>query len=193
MIEILGSLREEDPAAPAPAETVAADIARGQRARSRKRLWRVVGTGVVAAAVATAVGVGGAVGGGTHRDDVASAPSSTASSSRQQTSAVQLAAYTGAQPAGFTVATVPAGWTVRSSDAFAFVVQPPGDTSHVRGDYENAITVMLQDEFDIPTYDITHVTVNGRPGTLGITQDRGATWLIFPDGKGHHVVVQVLA
>ncbi len=51
---------------------------------------------------------------------------------------VQLTAYTGVQPEGFTVATAPSGRTVRSSDAFAFVVQPPDDTNHLEGDFENA-------------------------------------------------------
>ena len=191
MIETLGSLREKDLAGPASAETVAADVARARRARSRRRLWRVAGTGVVAA-VATVVATGGTTAGAQH-NEAASAPSAPAAQQRSATAVlpVQLTAYTGVQPDGFTVATVPSGWTVRSSDAFAFVVQPPGDTSHMEGDFENAITVMLQGDSSGPTLGVTPVTVNGRPGTLGASEGGLATLLLFPDGKGHQVLVQV--
>jgi hypothetical protein len=56
-----------------------------------------------------------------------SAPSAGGSSTgTTQTTKLQLAAYTGAQPVGFIVSTVPAGWRVTSSDDYSFVVAPPG-------------------------------------------------------------------
>src|SRR5690348_14081951 len=105
MIDLLGTLREKEPAGPA-AETVAADVARGRRAQARRR---TVGTAVVAAVAAVtvvAVGTGG-TGGGARTNEAAAPPAA----SQQHALSVQLEAYSGAQPAGFTVAAVPTGWT----------------------------------------------------------------------------------
>jgi hypothetical protein len=85
-------------------------------------------------------------------------------------SRVRLVAYTGAQPIGFIVSTVPAGWQVASSDRAAFVLQA--------GSRRPA---------DSP---VTKVTVNGRPGVLGFPYG-GGLWLIFPDAKGHKILIQI--
>ena len=187
MIDLLGSLREQNTVQPASPETVAADVARARRTQARRR---TVGTAVVAAVAAVTVGAV-ATAGGARTAAVASAPST----SHQQALSVQLDAYTGAQPAGFIVSTVPSGWTVRTSNPFAFVVEPPNSSYRPATpdgvNFENAISVLLLGDSNGPSFDVTSVTVNGHPGKLGLTSDRTAEWLVYSDGSGPQVLVQV--
>jgi hypothetical protein len=108
-------------AEPAGPDIAAADVARGHRALSRRRHRRlagVAGTVAVVAGVAVAIGQPAQLG---HRT-----PPGAGGGTFPQTSTIRLTAYTGTQPVGFKVATVPAGWQVVSSDAYSFVVAPPG-------------------------------------------------------------------
>lgn len=191
MIDALGSLRDGEATRAADGETVTADLARAHRARTRSRLRRALGTGVVAVVAATVGVVGTTTGGGSHAE-VAAGPSA---GQHQQSLSVELDAYSGVQPSGFTVATVPAGWTVRTSDASAFVVEPPRaqtqQTSPGVVSFVNAIAVTLQGDSSGPAFDVSSVTVDGHPGKLGLTEDRTAKWLDYTDGSGHQVQVQV--
>jgi hypothetical protein len=112
---------------PAGPDIAAADVARGHRALSRRRHRRLAsaaGAAAVVAGVAVAIGQPAQSGKGTPP---------TAGATLPQTLAIRLTAYAGAQPAGFKVATVPAGWQVASSDAYSFVVAPPGATAAPAG------------------------------------------------------------
>jgi hypothetical protein len=195
MIDILSTLRDTG-TDPADAETVASDVARGRRALTGRRSRRVAGFAAVAAAAVLAVGTANQFG---H---------SGQSVAIQQTSQVQLAAYDGPQPAGFTVDTVPAGWKVTSSTKTEFLAVPPGtktksellaaparrstswpDEAHSLMD---GIAVMLQGKSRLPSDSpVTKVTINGKEGQLGLTKDKTADWLIFPEDAGHSVLVQV--
>ena len=124
MPDVTGMLRAlphavtPEPAGPGIA---AADVARGHRALSRRRHRRVAGA---AGAVAVVAGVAVAI--GQPAQPGKSTPAAAGGTTFPQTSALRLTAYTGTQPGGFKVATVPAGWQVVSSDAYSFVVAPPG-------------------------------------------------------------------
>ena len=124
MPDVTGMLRAlphavtPEPAGPGIA---AADVARGHRALSRRRHRRVAGA---AGAVAVVAGVAVAI--GQPAQPGKSTPAAAGGTMFPQTSALRLTAYTGTQPGGFKVATVPAGWQVVSSDAYSFVVAPPG-------------------------------------------------------------------
>jgi hypothetical protein len=219
--EILRTLPHAVTPGPAGADVAAADVARGHRALSRRRGRRLAGLGgavaVVAAAAVTVTSQPAQLG---H-----SAPSATGrSSATAQTQKLQLTAYTGAQPVGFIVSTVPAGWRVTSSDDYSFVVAPPGAiavppvkippsaraAAQARGNGKSAhpvstptsfvgkIAVMLQGDSELPSgSQVTTVTIHGKAGQLGFAE--GGTgksryeWLIFPDGLGHKVLVQVPA
>ncbi|MEV5721415.1 hypothetical protein AB0L41_46800 [Amycolatopsis mediterranei] len=184
LTDVLSTLRHTGSPDPAGADTVAADVARGHAALIRRRRRRIVGSGVVAVAAAAAVAVG-TVGLG-HGGQTVEAGQGTA---KQQTASVQLAAYTGAQPAGFTVATIPAGWHVASSTSYAFVVTPPGADYR---NYTSGIAVMLQGQSRLPSDSpVTNVTINGKAGVQGLTRGKKAQWLIFSDAAGHQVLVQV--
>lgn len=175
-------------------DVVAADVARGHRALARRRLLL---SGAAVAVVAVAVGAAqiGLPGGATTTDAGGPAP-------QTRTSRLHLVAYTGEQPAGFRVSTVPEGWRVVSSDRSMFVVTPPGEEPpapapgaavSVRGQ----ITVSLQSLSQLPAGSpVTTVKVNGRAGELGFPEKAKGTlsdlrWLIFPDGAGRKVLVQV--
>lgn len=195
VIEALGALRGTGEQTPPTPDTVASDLDRGRRALTGRRRRRAARAGFATAVVVTAVTVavvsrpGGGAGAATRQ--AAHAPVSAAAPH-----ALQLVAYTGVQPSGFRVDTVPAGWTVSSSDASSFVAVPPGAHVHQSpGDVDLAagIAVSLQgDEQFAPGTTVTTVAVNGRPGRLALTSDRTAKWLIFPDAKGHKVLVQAL-
>ncbi|GLY95562.1 hypothetical protein [Actinoplanes sp. NBRC 103695] len=127
------------------------DLSRGRTALRRRRAIQTAGGSLftVAAAVAAfAVATSGtATGpGGTE----AQAPPAASAKS------IQLVAYKGEQPKGFTVDTVPDGWFVQAVNEYALVIAPdkaknpgPGvDPSKAPiydpGDYSNKIAVFLE-------------------------------------------------
>src|SRR5689334_22712783 len=103
VIDVLRNLPRVVPPVPVSPEIVAADVTRGRHAVTRRRRLRL---GLCGAAVAVAVAV--AVGAG----QAGRLPGGTSSSTR-----VQLVSYTGEQPRGFKINTVPDGWQVISDDA----------------------------------------------------------------------------
>jgi hypothetical protein len=231
MPDVTGMLRALPHAVtPEPAGPViaAADVARGHRALSRRRRRRLAG---VAGAVAVAAGVAVAI--GPPAQPGKSTPPAAGGTTGPQASAIRLTAYTGTQPAGFKVATVPAGWQVVSSDAYSFVVAPPGAPAapaggapvapaaaasvaargaepaaapatqekvpvSAPGSYAGRIVVMLQGLSQLPENEaVTTVTVNGKQGQLGLAEGGTAKtryeWLIYPDAKGHKILIQLPA
>lgn len=200
---------------PVGSDVAAADVARGRRALNQRRRRRIAGLGGAVAVMGGLAVVISQPGASTHSPSTHPAVT--------QTSAIRLTAYTGIQPAGFQVAAVPAGWTVVSSDNYSFVVAPPGASTaqaggptaaatagasaaaqahkgkvHVStpGSYVGRIVVMLQGMSELGKNEtVTPVTVNGRPGQLGLAEGGNAEtrseWLIYPDGKGHQVLIQV--
>jgi len=198
MPDILDVLRTM-PRAVTPGRTgpdvVAADVARGHRALARRRLV-FSGTAVAVLAVAALGAAQIGLPGG------AATTGAQGSGSKTQTSRLQLVAYTGAQPAGFRVSTVPEGWRVVSSDRSMFVVTPPGQDLPAPApgaaiSLYGQITVSLQSLSQLPAGSpVTKVDINGRPGELGFPEEAKGTlsdlrWLIFPDGAGRKVLVQV--
>jgi hypothetical protein len=188
------------PDVPADQAVVAADVARGHQAVSRRRQKRIgFAAAAVAAVAALAVGAG-------QLGPTADNQSTVAGSSGVNAAALQLVAYTGEQPAGFKVTTVPQGWTVISSNAFEFVVAPPGketgggpsagpSTGPAPVMYDDRIAVfMLGDSPPPKDSHSENVNINGKEGKLG-TFPKGRTspdarWLMFPSDKGT-VMVQV--
>lgn len=90
-----------------------ADLTRGRRALQRRRVTRsVAGSAFGVAALAAAIAVATSTG----------APSAPHSPSAAP--AVQLVAYKGEQPKGFTVDKVPDGWFIQSSERGYLVLAP---------------------------------------------------------------------
>jgi hypothetical protein len=191
MIDALGDLRGTGTQVPPTAEAVAADIVRGRRALIRRRR-RLTGVGVVALGVVTAitVAVSGPLGesGPSVATKQAAQPSGS-SGPAESPIVLELATYTGVQPVGFEVDTVPAGWSVHSSDKHAFVAVPPGTGNGAS--YMDGIAVTLQGESVLPANSpVTKVSIDGKDGQLGFSGGREAKWLIFPDAAGDKVLVQ---
>lgn len=216
--EMLRTLPQAVTPGPTGTHVVAADVARGHRALSRQRHRRFAGLGLAAVAVVAAAAV-------TITSQPAplgrSAPSAAGrSTATTQVSKLQLTAYTGPQPVGFIVSTVPTGWKVTSSDDYSFVVAPPGAATGGGAapaipagakakaqaqagrqggqsvSFVGKIVVMLQGMSELPSgAHATQVTINGKAGQLGLAE--GGTgksrdeWLIFPDSTSHKVLVQV--
>ncbi|MGH3246953.1 MAG: hypothetical protein ACRDOI_12170 [Trebonia sp.] len=202
IVDALRTLPQAVPPGPVGPEAAAADVARGHRALSRQRHHRIAFSGAavaVVAAVGVAVALPAGVGSTTN-------PAAAGSPAATQVTKVQLEAYTGTQPVGFRVSTVPTGWQVISSDRSSFVVAPPGASASqpdpVGGgqgvSFVGRIAVMLQGQSTMPSHSpLTKVNVNGREGLLGFAEGgTGASryrWLIFPDAEGHKVLVQIPA
>lgn len=228
MLDALRTLPHAVTPGPAGPDVAAADVARGHRALSRRRHRRIAFSGAalaVVAAVGVAVGLPARVDSTAHRA-AAGSPATT------QVTKVRLEAYTGAQPVGFRVSTVPAGWQVISSDRSSFVVAPPGtsatgsqpdpigggqagqqaaDQRQQHGtasqpdptggqavSFVGRIAVMLQGQSTMPSHSpVTEVNINGKEGLLGFAEGGTGSsrylWLIFPDAKGHKVLVQIPA
>jgi len=198
VLDVLGALPQAVTPGPARAETVAEDVTRGHRALARRR-HRIGCSGVAGAVIAAVAAVA------VSASQPGSAPTAVAGTHAiSQTSRVRLVAYTGPKPIGFIVSTVPAGWKVASSDRAALVLVPPGAPTaqpYQPGQGQvvmlaGRLAVMLQAGSKLPDNSpITKVTVNGRPAVLGFPYGgEGATrdrWLIFSDGKGHKILVQV--
>ncbi|MGY4920420.1 hypothetical protein ACWD9K_35490 [Streptomyces sp. 900116325] len=191
-LDALRALRDSGGQVPADADAVAADLARGHRALTGKRrrigAAGFVALGVVAATMAVAAGPFGEAHSsmGTHH-----VAQPAASSRAESPIALQLASYTGAQPAGFRVDSIPAGWNVTSSNTYAFLVVPPDAGDHPRP-WLDGIAVTLQGESRLPADSpVSKVTIQGKDGQLGFSGGREARWLIFPEAAGRSVLVQV--
>jgi hypothetical protein len=186
VLDVLRSLSHTVDAAPAGPGIVAGDVARGHHAvrHRRRQRFAFAFAGAFVAVAAVLVGIG-----------IPTAGSDTR---------LELVAYTGDQPAGFKVSTVPDGWRVVSSDQSSFVVAPPGVDISAPGAGEavsvrDQITVSLQALSSFPEKSpVREVDINGKDGRLGHpleTLDKlsDTRWLVFPGDTGSNVQVQVPA
>jgi hypothetical protein len=195
LMDILRNLPQAVSPEPADPEVVAADVVRGRRAVRRRRLT----LSGAAIAVVAAVVVGAAQLGQQPGDQVTAAGGDKTTG---QSTRLKLVAYTGEQPRGFRVSTVPDGWQVASDDASSFVVAPPGqDISPPKPGHPfstaGRIAVSLQGLTKFTkNQQVQKVDVNGEVGLIGFAQGPGGTtsdvkWLMFPDAAGRRVLVQL--
>ncbi|NJA56602.1 MULTISPECIES: hypothetical protein [unclassified Streptomyces] len=200
LVNALAALRDSGGHDPADAATIDSDLERGHKAARLRRRRRTAGAGLAIAVVAAAASAAVMTGPGDRHGSEAS-PLTPAQTSRSAPSAttgrpsqvLQLVAYTGSQPTGFRVRSVPSGWSVSWSDQCSFVATPPGVSlpqSNEEVHFDHAIAVTLDGGPPARTKGFTKVTVQGRTGWLGPTADKGAELLLFPDGKSRTVAVQ---
>jgi hypothetical protein len=179
-------------------DVVAADLARGHRALNGRRRRRFAFSSAAVAVVVAAVAVGaGQISRSGGAGNTVAGGTGTTTQLRPK-----LVAYTGTQPVGFQVSTVPEGWHVTSSDTSMFVVTPPGqDTAPPEPgravSMQGRISVSLQGLSRLPDGSpVTKVDINGRAGELGFPWETegklsDTRWLIFPDVSNRKVLVQV--
>ncbi len=154
------------------AEQADADVARGRRALRRRRLFRSAGASAFAVAALVAVVAYGT--------SAVSHPATTPT-----VASAHLVAYQGAQPKGFTIDKVPAGWEVQGVSPGALTIAPVGAKDKNPDSFVGKIAVMLQSQDDHSTPSGTGVTVGGRPGVIngGLGTEHGKNlWVKQPNG-----------
>ncbi len=184
--------------APVPAvdtPTVDADLARGRQALHRRRARRLsAGSGLLVAAVLGTVAV---VSNGLQPSlDRPAPPASTAQP--RSGAAIDLVAYTGAQPSGYVLDKVPSGWTVRD-DTAGVLTLAPSDAAAPDGDLEGAISfegvIAITTEADtgLPTgVRLDDVEVAGQPAVIAHLEGAGDTRALFlQQPSGDYLVIQV--
>ena len=92
-----------------------------------------------------ALGVAAVVGGGGDQPTPPSAGTSDSNPAVGQGNAIDLVAYTGAQPEGFELAQVPEGYALQGSDSFVLTLALPGDDTHPLN-FENKVVIMLESQ-----------------------------------------------
>lgn len=162
--------------APNPS-TLDDDVHRGQHARRRRR--SVVGTGVAGAFAAT-VAVGLSLG-------------PTAGSA----AAVELVTYTEDQPDGFTIAEVPEGWHVLSSDQGNLVLADGADSGADENSFEGRIVASLVAAESLPTsLEAQTFTIDGAETSVynmlgGDDQPSGTLGVFVTEEDGSYLSVQL--
>lgn len=177
MNDVIDRLARLTPAPVSATDDAAADLRRGHRALSRRRIKRAALGGA-----ALTLAVGGAFGGIALTSGNEGAPTVQAADN------VRLVDYDGTQVPGFTVAKVPEGFVLQGSDPYVLAVARPEDKSSV-SDFQDKIVVMLESSSAAPT-DPTNTSVSGRPASLVTTPDGGATVLKYTHGD-FTVVIQM--
>jgi hypothetical protein len=166
-------------AGPVPSTTpaqVEADVTRGRRAlRRRRTVQSLAGSafGVAALVAAVAVATSGGAGVPSSPGTVAQAPS------EGRPVAVQLVAYKGEQPKGFTVDKVPSGWFIQGDNTYSLVlapakaknpgpdVDPSADPLYNPDSFADKIVVMLESKDQSgPSRDGKTVKVGDHEGLL---------------------------
>ncbi|MCU1679035.1 MAG: hypothetical protein JWM93_3793 [Frankiales bacterium] len=189
---------------PPPDSVINDDVTRGHRALTRHRTRRVAGRSMVAGALAlgafavaypqSAVDRPTTPPAAAATTDTHETPGTTAGNTPGTTSTaslgIRLVSYTGAQPEGFTVESVPAGWEIQGVNNNALVIAATGDPDKSLGSFAGKLLVMLQstDITDIP--DGVNVMVGTRPGVISYFEASTAQ-LFFTDAAGHKVDIQV--
>ena len=138
-LDTLLSQAAHSPATPAPEAVVDADLARGRRALNHRRMRRTGTRSVLAGALA--IGAFAAYSPGSHPAGTAPRRAAGCTPTRQASltpprpatgkaaavpAGIKLVAYTGEQPKGYTVDSVPAGWELQGVNNFALVIAPVG-------------------------------------------------------------------
>lgn len=177
------------------ASAVDADLARGRQALRRRRARRMsAGSGLL---VAAAVGAMAVVSTGLQPSlDRPSPPTSAVQPARG--AAIEMVAYTGAQPSGYVLDTVPAGWVVRDDTAAALTLAPAGAEAP-EGDvdgsisFEGTIGITTLADSGVPTgVQLDDVEVAGQPAVIAHMLGSGDTRSLFLEQpSGAYLVIQV--
>jgi hypothetical protein len=191
MSDLRTLLHEAAPQPTAVSELVVErDLARARRALRLRRTRRTgIAGGLVAASALAAVAV-------VNPGGSPSTPTATATT-QAGSAGIQLVAYTGAQPAGFVLDKVPAGWAVRDSDSSLLTLAPEGDSAPASDggptSLVGTIAVSTQSDTGVPTdVRLDDVTVAGRPAVIAHMKGSGDTRTLFvQQPSGAYLTIQV--
>lgn len=177
------------------------DINRGRRALVRQRIRRGGSRTLLAGALlAGGFSVLDSQTGGAGGDSTAGSPvPGVAELAREEPGtqpAIRLVGYTGEQPAGFTVGSVPQGWELQGADAYTLLIARQGDPNTDINSLDGKLAVMLQSEDEDVWTTGEEVTVGAVTGLIDRDPELngpGNARLFFQDAAGHRLVVQVPA
>lgn len=102
---------------------------------------------------------------------------------------VRLVAYNGAQPPGYEVKEIPAGWVIQGSNSFALVIAPANDPDKNPDSFLGKIMVGWQSTLGSSAFG-KPVKVNGRPGYYQADAGAHTQMLVFEDAHGRWLDVQ---
>ncbi len=167
---------------------LAGDLARGHSALRRRR-FTLATNGALALAV-----IGGLTLAGTGAFDNAStsnAPIAAPSlpSVDISNAVTQFVAYTGEQPAGFTVAKVPDGWKLQGANEYVLLITPPSGVDPSLDVFVGKLAVMLESQDASGPYQGKEIAVGDQTGVINRPGD-GYGQLHWTDAKGNNLVVQ---
>jgi hypothetical protein len=193
-LDTLLSRAAQSPVPPASDSIVAADVARGRRALIHRNMRRL-GTRTALAAVIAVVAVGAVhVSSGSNGTTSATTPTTQVGGVQPNAAnpSIKLVAYTGTQPDGYTVDSVPAGWEIQGVNNFALDIAPVGFADKDLNSFAGKLVVMLMSKDEKPP--TTGVPVNvGVAGTGRISHFNPEPILTFQDSAGHWLDIQVPA
>lgn len=162
------------------------DLARARRLLRRRTRNRMMAGGTAVAVVAVAASVpimSGGPGASGARATAGSRPATAPG-----TAGIRLVEYTGAQPPGYTVKTIPDHWVIQGSTPFALTIAP-ATASNKNPDVFIGKLVISQESFDTSdTQGLTKTEVQGRVAYYGV-HDAIAS-LVIEQTPGRWLVVQ---
>jgi hypothetical protein len=203
------------PAAPATEDQATADLARGRLALRRRRTVKSAATGVFAVAAATAaIAYGAADRPASHPAPSAAAPVTAdrpggapaeqpggvtaeqpggATAKEPAVITARLVAYQGAQPKGYTIDKVPAGWEIQGVDNYVLTIAPVNakDKDKDKDSFVGKIAVMLQSKDQKGTPAGTALRVGGKPGVLVTGDQPGSKSLYVKQPNGVNLIIQI--
>src|SRR4051812_27236870 len=153
---------------------LAADVNRGRSALRRRR-FTLATNGALALAVVGGLVVAGTSGAfdNSPRNDVSAvqptAPAAAASTDISK--AIAFVAYTGEQPEGFRVATVPDGWTIQGVTEYALLIAPPSGVDSSLDSFVGKLVVMLESQDAKGPFEGTPVSVGDGHGVISRVGD----------------------
>ncbi|MFI5497267.1 hypothetical protein [Actinoplanes sp. NPDC051859] len=141
-------------------DTVGADLARGRRARRKRRtVQQVAGSALAIAAIAVGASVY-TVNSSNHT------PAGAESGQGQRTSKTKLVAYDGAQPKAYTIDTIPEGFTIKKENAYNLVLVPSENANEeLKNSGGNILISLNSKDVESPPGGKT-VTVNGQQAIM---------------------------
>lgn len=181
------------------------DLARGRRLLRRRRMLGAAGVAGAMAlgAVLPLVLQGGTPGGHpsaalgrSHPATSVKASSSPAASAGHgpvsSHSQVKLVAWTGKQPPGFLVSSVPSGWVLQGNSPWTFTVAPAGDPDTNQYSFIGKLVVMLQSSSVTSPPTGQSQPVDGRRGVFqpACASCDGIESLTYLAANGKWVVIQ---
>lgn len=171
---------------------LAADVNRGRSALRRRR-FTIATNGALALAVIgglTLAGTGAFDGSNAGDATVAQQPSvPSVEINTDPSSAIQFVAYTGEQPKGFTVETVPAGWKIQGVTEYALLIVPPSGADDSLDSFVGKLVVMLESQDATGPFEGKEIAVGDRTGVVSRPGD-GYGQLHFTDANGNRLDVQ---